>query len=300
MSSPHLTPDLVARCVAEGPACVDPATVAHLRDCAECRSALGDSRLWHALWSADPKRFAGVKSVEGANREFLREIASRDAVSPSRAGNRKLRWPALLGGVAAAAAIALILVWSPFKGSSPDEGPVGDAIRQTALSGLILIPGAETASLNEGPTLRSGFAPLTNEVDSALHSLASAYTDGRSTPALAAQLIGGYLAVGQVGSASDFVRDARNRFPNDQSLLVLEGLVYYCQGNLAQAEDRLRDARERNPRDETATINLASVLVDAGRVNEAATLANEVLSKTDNDVIRARANRIIELTGPSH
>jgi Flp pilus assembly protein TadD len=100
-----------------------------------------------------------------------------------------------------------------------------------------------------------------------------------------------------VGSASDFVRDARKRFPDDVTLVVLEGLVYYCQGNLPEAEKRLREAHARDGRNEIASVNLASVLVDAGRVDEAATIAREVQTATNNEAVRARAARVLEFSG---
>jgi tetratricopeptide (TPR) repeat protein len=292
MGSPHLTREDIARLAAGDITSMREEARSHLASCPECRDAVRESELWLATWTSQPEAFADEANARRATRSFLRDLS---AGAP--AGSRWRRWA--LTGSALVAAVLAFLIWKPNDDRLPFSiAPVTTAIEETALTSRVLIPGAENADLKERDAFRSGVAQPSPETDAALHRLVEAYLDGSGDEDVAATLVAGYLATGQLGSARDFVKDARARYPDDGRLLVLDGLVAYLEGRTNEAEDLLRSALARDPRDSVAMVNLAQLLSDTGRRDEAVSLARSVRDDARSAVLVARADAILSGAPP--
>jgi Tetratricopeptide repeat len=284
---PHLTHDQIAQLAAGYPGDAAGEALDHLARCSACQEAVRESATWLAAWTHRPETFADAGDAAKVSRSFLEEVG----VVTRRAGRRR-SW-SLVGASLAAVAVVAFLIAKPGHRDTGSAATVEAAIRGTALLGDILIPGAEHGSVTVPGARRSGLVADPESAGIALHELAEKYVHGSADEQVTATLVAGYLALGQIGSARDFVRDARRRFPGDETIEVLDGLVDYCDGRFPEAEARLRSAVARAPDNDVARVNLARLLSDTGRRAEALSLARSIRESTRNPVIAARADSIL-------
>jgi predicted Zn-dependent protease len=104
-------------------------------------------------------------------------------------------------------------------------------------------------------------------------------------------LAAGYLAAGRVQSATDLVREARRRHPDDERLLLLDAVVSYRRSDLGRAETLLREVLVRQPGHQAARFDLALVLQETGRADEARRLL-DAASWSDDAWLAGRAQAL--------
>lgn len=243
------------------------AAQAHLAVCRSCMAAYGEAvRVAHRR-ATQPEAFA-------LPAEYL--AAGLAAGSPPRRAAttgrpRTTHWRPAAAVSLAAAAIALAVVFAPGRNAGDlgrgDIVLIGDLLRAQSSAGP-LAPDAEPRPGVAAPVYRSGQS-LPPDLEEALQAAARKHGSAPTDPRQAYWLAAGYLAGGKVGAAVDLLRVARQRHPEDQRLLVLDGIAAYRASELARAEGLLREAVRRLPDDAVARFDLAVVLEEAGRVWEA-------------------------------
>lgn len=278
----HLDPNDLAA-LAEGVTLADaPALQCHLAQCRSCLAAYAEAvRVAHTR-ALRPGDFAVPPDLLG-----VALAAGRRPRTPVRA--RPLRWrPAAAALVAVGAiALAVIMLQGPQGGrlGRDDIAMISQLVADQSVTGPLL-PGVVTAEgLATAPVYRSG-ATGVPQLERVLREAARGQGSSPRNARQAYWLSAGHLAVGQVGTAADLVRLARQSFPQDQPLLVLEGITAYRASELGRAESLLREALRRDPADAVARFDLAVVLVDAGRGWEARQLISAGSWPAGSDVAR--------------
>lgn len=232
----------------------------HLRACPPCREAYGDTLRYRGIWVSDA---SALKAPEN-----LVVRARRVATTRTRSERRSWR-PGLVPALAAVAVIVSgVSLWRA-EFSSRDTGyvdllrPVQVAVKNASSGGSIVIPGAETAATTAA--YRSGFVPASEAIAEALNNLTVMYRDGSATPDVAHWLISGFLATGDLETASVYANDARVRYPGDSRFLVLDALVAYRSRDMARAERLLQTVLRDDPQNGAAMINLGLVQYELGQ-----------------------------------
>ncbi len=236
----------------------------HLAGCRSCLAAYAEAVRVAHLRAQRPDAFAVPPDLLAAALAAGRR-PRRFVAAPPR------RWRPGLAAATATAVLVLAVALAP--GPHPGRLAPGD---NAALGTLLwaqsaagpLLPGAVASTAGAAPVYRSGSA-LVPTLDRALHEAATTRGRAPRDPQQAYWLGAGYLATGQLGTAVDLIRVARQAYPQDQALLVLDGVAAYRASDLARAEELLREAWRRDPGDTLARFDLAVVLADAGRSWEA-------------------------------
>ncbi len=260
----HLDPNDLAALAegAEAAGSADPH--AHLAGCRSCLAAYAEAVRVAHLRAQHPGAFAVPPDLLGA------ALAAGRPRRPVTARPARTWRPAL----AASAATAVLVVAVALAPGRQSGNLGGDHI--AAISALLrdqsaagpLLPGVTESADGATPVYRSGGA-TTPDLDGALREAAKKHGASPRDPRQAYWLGAGYLGAGQLGTAVDVIRLARQAHPQDQPLLVLEGVAAYRASDLARAETLLREAVRRDAADAVARFDLAVVLADAGRAWEA-------------------------------
>lgn len=256
---------------------------AHLRECGACFESYRDSAIVRGLWADDESVFAPTSEmVETAARIGARPVPEGTArevggqPTPRPTGRPYRRW-----GLAAGAAVAAIivgLVWLPRGGNGPGDGPlftativspVRSAIETASARGPFVLPGGEGSLDRMSPVYRSAFVPVSDSLSFSFDRLRQSFQDGDASPDLVCLLIGGYVATGQKDAARDIADHSRLSGIADWRVAVLKALVAYMDGKHGESETLLRRVVASDPDNPVASINLAIVLSEEGRVDEA-------------------------------
>jgi hypothetical protein len=260
----HLDPNDLAALADGAEVAHSEALHAHLAGCRSCLAAYAEAVRAAHLRARRPDAFtvpaellAAALAAGGPRR--------RTAAAPTH------RWRPALAAMAATAvvglAVALAPGWQAGRLDRADITAISALLRDQSAAGPLL-PGVGTPAGGTTPVYRSGGAS-TADLGRALQEAASRHGSSPRDPRQAFWLGAGYLGVGQLGTAVDLIRLARQMHPQDQPLLVLEGVAAYRASELARAEVLLREALRREPADAVARFDLAVVLADAGRTWEA-------------------------------
>ncbi len=278
MISRHCDPnDLAALAEGREPAGSDNLH-AHLAQCRTCLATYAEAvRVAH-------RTAAGVPG-ETVPRTWLSEALAAGA-KPQRAnvGVPRRVW------VPAVAVFVLALVWFVAPTNRSGEltgdqiGTISLALREQSVAGPVF-PGVSPDQPDNPTVYRSGNSPA-DDVSAILRGQAGRRQSVPADPESAYWLAAGYLAAGQIGTATDLVRLARQTYPQDRRLLILDALAAYRRSELTRAESLLHQALDRDPTDDVARFDLAVILQDAGRTWEARQLlaagawpATELLSR---------------------
>jgi len=255
----------------------------HLAECRSCMAAYADAVRYRAAWLAEPEGFALEKN--------MRSVAmnpSRVEKSVARRISRRIVWPLAAAAAVVVAVIALIPDRSPsLSFSLPPR--IREASGWSSATGLVL-PGAEQHANDVRPERRSGRTAVSSELEREVQTTIDAYEDSARGPESGARVVAALLATGEVDAASDYSRECLRRRPRDVPLLVFAADAGYRSNNLAGAETLLRRAKEVAPRDPVVTLDLALVLRQSGKRDEARALLGHA-SRSRVGPIAARAKR---------
>ena len=120
--------------------------------------------------------------------------------------------------------------------------------------------------------------------------------DAAPAEAVAAYVAGLQASEGQHRFARDVLDQARDEYPDDETLLSLEIYQLSLEGKTDELEQRLRAMVERRPRDRVARLNLAILLTEQGGPGSYAAALDLVrdLATGDGDtVIEIRTRQIL-------
>lgn len=257
----------------------------HLHACSSCFDAYQDSALLRGIWETDEAAFEPAKE--------LVEIGVRVASGgPARvSGVRSRRHPLLVRprlGLAAASVVVLLVVavwwlWQERFDRSQEAGfdtavlsPIRTAVETASDWGPLVFPGGEQSLDTNLPIYRSGFIPLSDSLEASLSRLQAAFREGDVTPDLATWLLGGLLVTGQVDVARDLVSHPLLRGLTDPRITVLAAIVAYMDKSFDESEALLRSVLAKEPGDPVASINLAIVLDEQDKREEASVILMQV------------------------
>jgi tetratricopeptide (TPR) repeat protein len=262
---PHLSREKIARFAGQ---CCPPAEAreiyAHLIGCRAC------SRAYAAR--------------VGTGSPWLR------ADSGAAAFLRPLRWRRRRS---LALALAAGLAWlgipdspSPF---APDPVLAG-AVGRVSAAGFVL-PGAERHGETETAVYRSGAIPG-NVADALVRAIAVSRERPRCTHA-AAWGVAGLLAADRLDEARIRAENAARRFPRDPRFPLLRAAVAYRESRLDEVERHLRASLAIEPRGLAARFDLALLLSETGRPEEAAEVARSIVADAPDTLPARRAEALL-------
>jgi hypothetical protein len=259
----------------------------HLARCPECFAAYADavrfevaSKPEENLLSEEDRRLA--HGIAAAPR------ALRPAVVPRRS---PLRWAVPLA--MATLAVVGVLGWWNRRHPEPvidSRDPVQVAIGESSARGMVL-PGGESWADRSLPDYR-GSSPGPESADDSLvdAALRSLQENGLADDAVRA--LSGYVAEGRLRVAQTFASSARRRFPRDDRLALLEGVIAYRQGDLARAEQTLQSILARSPRNALARLDLAILLRERDPATARPHLERVIREESGSPLAR-RAERLL-------
>ncbi len=235
----------------------------HLAGCRRCAAAYAEAARMHARMLAAPRSLA----VPADYQALARDLAGGRRRTPRR---RRL-----LGAVAGAAVglALLVLVRPATVHDAPELAAVRQALHEQAPSGMVL-PGLQPHP-DAPPTLYRGAEADRGDLAAALLRLEQQHRRDPGSPE-AFWLGAAQLAAGRLQAATDQVQAARRRHPEDLPLQLLDAVASYRRSDLGRAETLLREILVRRPDHPEARFNLALVLQETGRPDEAAGLLADI------------------------
>ena len=259
--------DLAALAEGKAPARAD--LQRHLAGCRRCTAAFAEAVRLRALELEAPQQLVVPPDLVAAAREA--------GPAGARARPRHARSSGILAG-ATVAALALVAIMVRPGETPPPPGllAIQNALVEQAPAGMVL-PGLSPAP-DSRPTIYrdAGSADLHDELEAL-----AAYRRQNPGAESAFWLAAGYLADGRLQSATDLVREARRGHPEDLQLLILDAVVSYRRSDLGRAETLLREVLVRDPEQQQARFDLALVLQETGRGDEADALLESAAWRDD-------------------
>ena len=280
------------------------ALLSHLRGCPRCQEILKDTCLSISLWETNPEILAPTPDTVDAGMRVAGTVTDRsDGTSNSflsflKSGSRRRIWY-----IPAAAALVLLLIariWIHDGESILDNQvppstiqPVQRAIETVSRWGPMVLPGGEHAVGGPGVRLRSGYVRIDDSLKSSLSSLYDMYQQGNVSPDVVYYLTAGYVATGQIDMARNLVQDARERGIADTRSRSVEALVAFIDGDLEAAERIYREISDSNPDDLAAATNLAVILKEQGRYDEASRILSRIRATHPGSSLAQRAEDLL-------
>lgn len=276
----------------------------HLRTCKRCFDTYQDSAICARLFDSGSPEFAptketveiGISIPAGAHGTWEVRTAKRRAASVRKAAF----------GLTAACILALaaVAVWYVLAGRSGGRGPttadlapIRAAVETASRWGPLVLSGGERLLGSPGNVRRSGGVPVTDSLESALAGLSALYESGDQSNDTAYWLAAGKYVTGQIDIARDLTTEGRARYPDDSRIAVLEAIIAYADGDLDRSVRLLDSVVERNPDDPVANIDLAFVLAELGRIEEARAILHKVGHSAAGTPLASRAHSILSEIG---
>ena len=309
-SNGHISAEGLAQ-LAEGSGTLTEEQWQHLCRCRSCFAACAEAVRYRSAWLHEPESFSVPADLQRAAAAIAEPGRAADRTLPARIGWQgrvarglasslsRLLPPrrALASVVAAVVLVAVLLV--ALQRSPTHEPATLDSVRlamvEASAAGMIL-PGTESDELPSLPAYRSGLTNEDETLRNALADLARRRVEQPENQDYAFWLVAGNLAAGQIDNAGVFVRQARQAFPDDIRLPVLEAIIAYRRSELDRAEELLREAIRRDPDDEVARFNLAILLRERGGESEARFLLQRNLG-TGTTLLDRRARAVLDSLG---
>lgn len=229
----------------------------HLAGCRRCAASYAEAVRLRTIEYAAPDLLAVPAEL----------VAAAHAADPAgvRIQSRRPRLAAVLAGSAVAVLALVAVIIRPGGPTPPPElATIQAALLEQAPAGMVL-PGISPAAESPQTVYRAGGGDDLHRELEAL-ALRRQQRPGAET---AFWLAAGYLAAGRLQSATDLVREARRSHPDDERLLLLDAVVSYRRSDLGRAETLLREVLVHQPGHQTARFDLALVLQETGRADEA-------------------------------
>jgi hypothetical protein len=298
------------------------ALLAHLETCRQCRELYLDSAVEVGFQSVGGPSYSSSRRTKDLVDLGMKVPANVGAAARSRGGGpERVSAPGFWTGWrlrAAAVAVSVTFVvaagWYGARVYQQSRGygvssevlqPIQAAVGEFSRQHLIVLPGGESYLDDDAPLFRSLRGSMNDPLSAHLKGLLDEFDGGSRSPDLAYWAVAGYLSIDDVRTASIYVARARERFPQDPRLQVLDGVVAYCEKNLPKAERLLREFVKSSP-DEPASgprgdwltaiaqLNLALVLRDQRNFSETRDILSGVRSRHPGTPIAERAGEIEE------
>ncbi len=269
---------------------------AHIRCCDRC-SELYEYAVRHAWMTEEGAGLEAIPDhlIAAAERVVPEPRARRTRTAGPTTGMREwLRRPAGRFVLAPALiAMFVLAVWwfrpvgtgSSFNADADWLLPVTTAMTEAPHRYGVVIPGVEDRLTAASAATRAGHVVVGNDLDTALAELAARYDAGTITADEMQWLIGGYLAAGLYANAHDYAVAARNRFPGNQDLLVMDALAARGIGQLERSRSLLEEVVRREPNDAVAHLDLAVVLSEMGQRAAAETHLRRAIALSEGDAL---------------
>jgi tetratricopeptide (TPR) repeat protein len=251
--------DLAA--LAEGAAPASADLHRHLAGCRRCAAAYAEAVRLRALELEAPRHLVVPGGLLAAAR------AAGPAAGARTRPRRALSTPIIAGATLAVLALVAVAIRPGETPPPPELLTIRHALLEQAPAGMVL-PGLAPEAGASLTVYRDGGA---GDLHDELEALAARRKDQPGAES-AFWLAAGYLAAGRLQSATDLVREARRGHPEDARLLVLDAVVAYRRSDLGRAETLLREVLVRHPDHQEARFNLALLLQETGRLDEARAL----------------------------
>jgi hypothetical protein len=286
----------------------------HLETCRQCVEVYLDSAVEVGFLRIDgPLSSKKTRSLVGLGMQVPAQV---EAAERARGGGpERVSAPGFWAGwrvraVAVAASVVFIVAAAWYgarvfeqlrssRVSSEILQPIQAAVGEFSRVGEVVLPGGESYLGGSGPVFRSLGGGLDDSIAVPLKDLLEKFLAGSRSPDVAYWLVAGYLSSGDVRTASIYVAAARERFPDDRRLIVLEGVVAYFGRDLARSERLLRDVVKSHVSDPladpllaVAQLNLAIVLRDQGNLAEAREILRSVAQRHAGEPIGERAGAV--------
>jgi hypothetical protein len=160
--------------------------------------------------------------------------------------------------------------------------PIERVVGEFSRVGEVVLPGGEPYVGAGGRVFRSPNNGSERRLAPSLKTLVEEFLAGSRSPDVAYWLVAGYLASGDLRTASVYVATARERFPRDPRLQILDAAAAYFRRDYERSESLLRGvigSGVRDPLAGIAELDLALVLRDEGKTAEARQLLLSLASR---------------------
>ena len=276
--------------------------VGHLKSCTHCSEAYREAVLYKGLWTSGASDLeTSEESVEFAGGVFDRNIA------PARSLHFSAKY---LRMISIAASIVIIATFGISYHLANRAGislldqnhiaPIREAVESASMNGHFVIPGGERFIDTVPETYRSGYVRIDDSLRTALAYFAGEFQDDAASRAVMYWLLGGYIATGQINTASDLASEAIKEFPADIDMKVFDAIVSYMEGDTTACERKFRQVLAMEPDNPYANLNLAVLLSEGGDETSALDLLGRVIREHGDSPFAARAIRITEEIRESH
>lgn len=279
----------------------------HLRSCGHCFTAYREAAVYRGLWESDNHAFASTEDLVAAGLKVAGEGTSGRARQGAR--SRPGHIPRLAGSLryasaALVAAAAVLFMWL-LIGDAGGPGqiavdrsiiaPVKKAVEEVTRRGAFILPGGEEGiSAENGKHFRSGYVHLDDSLKRSLGSMFEAYQRGDYSEDLLYWLISGYVAAGQMKTAREIVGHTHKLGVEDSRIAIAEAIISFSFGDNTRSEQLLRKVVRADPGNCAARINLAVVLIEQDKTEEAQKILETVIGACKEKPFGIRARTLVE------
>lgn len=297
----HLTDGNIARLI-EGTlnAAESRSMLEHLHSCRRCFETYQDSVLYSHLFESDSPAFASTKKTAEAGLGVMTGVHDTGAARKERKRFSPVWRPALRIAAACVVVLAAAVIWhrnverdGGLTVSSTDLAPIRAALETASRWGPHVLPEGERLLDGSGPAYRSGAVPLNDSLKSSLDHLYTIYRSEGASSDVVYFLAAGKYVTGQIDIARDLAAHARERYPDDQRIAVLEALISYTDGDHDRSIDLFRKVLDKNPDDPVANLDLAIVLMERGLTGEARAILERVEKRRAGTALASRAQSLL-------
>ncbi|MHC4216327.1 MAG: tetratricopeptide repeat protein, partial [Planctomycetota bacterium] len=252
----------------------------HLQICPKCFEDFKDTAIGLGIWTMERDYFGEHPKLVSAGLKIAGDgAAKRHRASGDFTPNiNKLRWIAI---AACTALIILMAVWIPGRMNRQGMIPAEEmeaieailAVAEMASSSAeIVFPGTEASFDPNLPPYRSAIEYNYHLLSSALIILEERNKKNPGRRDDLFWLATGFLSTSQPDDAKRYINIAREKYPNDPEIAVLNALALHLEGKSEEAERLLRDVHSNNPEQAVAHFNLCVILLELEKTEEAKVL----------------------------
>ncbi len=256
----------------------------HLRVCKRCFAVYQDCVVERSVPDVEGLLDEPEDDLVEAGMKILE---SEQAAADTYTARPSRRWSVRAWRLAAAAvAVGFVLAgvyWSLLVRGERNPvldaeilAPVEAAVGEVSKLGQFVLPGGEKYLNGSISVFRSSSVTLNEPLKSSLQYLFDTYQAGSELSDVAYWLVAGYVATEQIDAARRYLPDARERFPDDSRLVVMDAIIGCLDGQYDRSEKLLRSVLRAHPEDPTVLINLAFVLDEGGKAAEAQGILKQI------------------------
>lgn len=272
----------------------------HLRSCKRCFETYQDAAVHNWLFEAGSPTYASTKGLAEAG---LGAVPGEPGAGIARQRRKRLSSRRQLAfGIAAVCVAVFVAVGLWLRGvdrsgryvqGSVDLAPVRVAVETASRWGPHVLPGGERLLDEPGSVYRSGSVPLSEPLESSLEHLHGIYRSEGATGDIAYWLVAGKYVTGQIDIARDLASGARERYPGNTRIAVLEALIAYTDGDFDRSVRLFRAILEEAPDTPVANLNLAIVLAWRGDTGEARAILEKLQESQAGTPLASRIESIL-------